>query len=71
MQQFGTVVDVFLELDPAFQEVIANITKRMGAGMAKFITKEVRTCTVHSRALCSYCCVLLRSMILFVALPSA
>ncbi|GFH30941.1 uncharacterized protein HaLaN_29879, partial [Haematococcus lacustris] len=39
MAQFGTVVDVFLSLDPAFQLVIANITRRMGEGMAEFITK--------------------------------
>ena len=41
MKQFGTVVDVFLGLDPGFQEVIADITARMGQGMADFIQKEV------------------------------
>lgn len=41
MQKFDTVIDVFLALDPKFQAVIADITKRMGAGMAKFITKDV------------------------------
>jgi len=41
MEQFGTVVDVFLGLDPGFQEVIADITARMGQGMADFIQKEV------------------------------
>lgn len=43
MAQFSTVVDVFLQLDEQYQEVIANITQRMGAGMAKFIELEVRS----------------------------
>jgi farnesyl-diphosphate farnesyltransferase len=45
MQRFATVVDAFLALHPKFQDVIADITKRMGAGMAEFIAdkEEVRT----------------------------
>jgi farnesyl-diphosphate farnesyltransferase len=35
-------VDVFLSLEPGFQEVIADITRRMGEGMAEFIQREVR-----------------------------
>eukprot|EP00967_Tisochrysis_lutea_P001223 scaffold1624_cov16-Tisochrysis_lutea.AAC.1 len=42
MNEFGIVVDVFLSLDPASQDVIADITKGMGDGMAKFIEKEVK-----------------------------
>ncbi len=42
MAQFSRVVEVVLQLDEQYQEVIANITQRMGAGMAKFITMEVR-----------------------------
>jgi hypothetical protein len=42
MAHFNIVVDVFLRLDRPFQDAIADITKRMGAGMAKFIQKEVR-----------------------------
>ncbi len=42
MAEFGIVVDVFLSLDPASQDVIAEITKDMGDGMAKYIEKEVR-----------------------------
>ncbi|KAL6758365.1 farnesyl-diphosphate farnesyltransferase [Haematococcus lacustris] len=49
MAQFGTVVDVFLSLDPAFQLVIANITRRMGEGMAEFITKEVETVAEYDK----------------------
>lgn len=44
MEQFPTVVNVFLGLDPTFQTVIADITKRMGHGMAEFIEREVETC---------------------------
>ena len=42
MAHFNIVVDVFLRLDQPFQDAIADITRRMGAGMAKFIPKEVR-----------------------------
>ncbi|KAG2500085.1 hypothetical protein HYH03_002362 [Edaphochlamys debaryana] len=41
MAQFGTVVNVFLGLDPQHQQVIADITRRMGYGMAEFIEKDV------------------------------
>lgn len=41
MQQYPKVTAVFLGLDPQFQTVIADITKRMGNGMADFIDKEV------------------------------
>lgn len=45
MGSFATVVDAFLALAPRFQRVIADITRRMGAGMAEFIADkdEVRT----------------------------
>jgi hypothetical protein len=41
MQHLGTVIDVFLGLEPHFQEVIADITQRMGEGMAEFIQRDV------------------------------
>mmetsp|Transcript_20164 Transcript_20164/g.36231 ORF Transcript_20164/g.36231 Transcript_20164/m.36231 type:complete len:519 (-) Transcript_20164:72-1628(-) len=41
MKNFQRVVNVFLSLDPAFQNVIADITKRMGEGMAEFLEKDV------------------------------
>jgi farnesyl-diphosphate farnesyltransferase len=44
MQQLGTVIDVFLGLEQHFQEVIANITQRMGEGMAEFIQRDVSAC---------------------------
>jgi phytoene/squalene synthetase len=41
MAQFDVVVDVFLSLDDVYRRVIADITRRMGEGMADFIQAEV------------------------------
>ncbi|KAG5583570.1 hypothetical protein H5410_054197 [Solanum commersonii] len=41
MDQFHHVSIGFLELGKNYQEVIKDITKRMGEGMAKFLCKEV------------------------------
>eukprot|EP00239_Pterosperma_sp_CCMP1384_P006392 CAMPEP_0197856264 /NCGR_PEP_ID=MMETSP1438-20131217/28246_1 /TAXON_ID=1461541 /ORGANISM="Pterosperma sp., Strain CCMP1384" /LENGTH=429 /DNA_ID=CAMNT_0043471669 /DNA_START=150 /DNA_END=1439 /DNA_ORIENTATION=+ len=43
MANYPMVVDVFLTLKKEYQDVIIDITKRMGAGMAEFIPKEVIT----------------------------
>ncbi|GLU02840.1 hypothetical protein SLE2022_200750 [Rubroshorea leprosula] len=43
MDQFHHVSAAFLELEKGYQEAIADITKIMGTGMAKFICKEVET----------------------------
>lgn len=43
MQKFGIVVDAFLALEKPYQDVIADITRRMGEGMNEFIQKEVKT----------------------------
>lgn len=43
MEQFHHVSTAFLELGKGYQDAIEDITKRMGAGMAKFICKEVET----------------------------
>ncbi|RXH88386.1 hypothetical protein DVH24_042457 [Malus domestica] len=43
MDEFHHVSTAFLELGNGYQEAIEDITKRMGAGMAKFILKEVET----------------------------
>ncbi|KAL9238243.1 hypothetical protein vseg_012693 [Gypsophila vaccaria] len=43
MDEFHNVSTAFLELDRGYQEAIEDITKRMGAGMAKFICNEVET----------------------------
>ena len=36
------VVEAFLNLNEGYQLAIADVTRRMGAGMAEFITKEAR-----------------------------
>ncbi|XP_058113635.1 squalene synthase 1-like [Magnolia sinica] len=43
MDQFHHVSTAFSELGKSYQDAIEDITKRMGAGMAKFICKEVET----------------------------
>ncbi|XP_078446681.1 squalene synthase 8-like [Wolffia australiana] len=43
MDKLHLVSKCFLELDRSYQEVIEDITRRMGVGMAKFICKEVET----------------------------
>ncbi|CAA2981020.1 squalene synthase [Olea europaea subsp. europaea] len=43
MDQFHHVSTAFLELGRSYQEAIEDITRKMGAGMAKFICKEVET----------------------------
>jgi phytoene/squalene synthetase len=43
LEQYQNVTEVFLTLDPEYQAVIADITRRMGAGMAEFIHKDVET----------------------------
>lgn len=43
MRQYRHVAAVFRGLEPAYAAVIADITRRMGAGMADFIEKEVVT----------------------------
>uniref|UniRef100_A0A0E0E8V5 Squalene synthase n=1 Tax=Oryza meridionalis TaxID=40149 RepID=A0A0E0E8V5_9ORYZ len=40
MDKFHYVLTAFLELGSGYQEAIEEITRRMGAGMAKFICKE-------------------------------
>merc|ERR1719327_878904 len=40
MERMPLLVDVFLGLEEKYQAVIADITRRMGAGMAEFIEKE-------------------------------
>lgn len=41
MDEYPKVTAVFLGLKKEYQEVIADITKRMGAGMSNFIRREV------------------------------
>ena len=46
MEQYPLVTDVFLTLGPQYQEVIADICKRMGNGMADFIPQEASTSAI-------------------------
>ncbi|KAL5855937.1 hypothetical protein ACOSQ4_005739 [Xanthoceras sorbifolium] len=43
VDEFHHVSTAFMELEKGHQETIVDFTKRMGAGMAKFICKEVST----------------------------
>ncbi|OIT05553.1 PREDICTED: squalene synthase-like [Nicotiana attenuata] len=43
MDQFHHVSTAFLELGRNYQQVIEDITMRMGEGMAKFVSKEIET----------------------------
>ncbi|CAM0877024.1 unnamed protein product [Alopecurus aequalis] len=43
MDKFRYVSTAFLELGQGYQKAIEEITRRMGAGMAKFISNEVET----------------------------
>lgn len=43
MLEFNNVTEAFLSLDQGYQDVIYDITKRMGHGMRDFIPKEVET----------------------------
>ncbi|KAL2537597.1 Squalene synthase [Forsythia ovata] len=43
MDQFHHVSTSFLELERSYQEPIKDITMKMGAGMSKFVCKEVET----------------------------
>ena len=40
-------MDAFLKLNKGYQAAIADVTERMGAGMAEFITKEARTAVMQ------------------------
>ncbi|KAK9826814.1 hypothetical protein WJX81_003825 [Elliptochloris bilobata] len=43
MRMYPLVTDLFLRLKAPYQKVITDITRRMGAGMAEFLEKEVET----------------------------
>ena len=40
MEQYPRVTEVFGRLDPRYQGVVADICRRMGAGMAEYISKD-------------------------------
>ncbi|KAF9350983.1 bifunctional farnesyl-diphosphate farnesyltransferase/squalene synthase [Mortierella sp. NVP85] len=45
--EFDTVIEGFLNLKPAYQTVIADITKRMGEGMAHYATAGIHVDTIE------------------------
>lgn len=57
LENFDKVSRVFLNLKPEYQEVIADIAKQMGSGMAEFLTKKVVTLKDYDQ----YCWIVLIS----------
>ena len=55
LQEYYKVVAVFKDLSPASQEVIADITKRMGEGMAFYVGKDLGQGTVTLQDYYKYC----------------
>ncbi len=55
LQKYFICVAVFKQLSPASQEVIADITKRMGQGMAQFVSKDLGQGTVKVLDYDLYC----------------
>lgn len=45
--EFDAVIEGFLNLKPAYQTVIADITKRMGEGMAHYATAGIHVDTIE------------------------
>ncbi|CAM9496045.1 unnamed protein product [Ectocarpus sp. 12 AP-2014] len=57
LERFSSVTAVFQSLSQGSQEVISDITKRMGAGMAEFVSKDLgqgTTSTVDYDKYCHY-----------------
>jgi farnesyl-diphosphate farnesyltransferase len=55
LEEFHRCVTVFKSLTPASQEVIADITKRMGQGMASYVSKDLGQGTVTVQDYDLYC----------------
>ncbi|CAN0161598.1 unnamed protein product [Scytosiphon promiscuus] len=55
LEQFSSVTTVFQSLGVESKEVIADITKRMGAGMAEFVTKDLGQGTASTKEYDRYC----------------
>lgn len=54
LERFHYVVDVFLDLKPAYQQVIADITRRMGEGMAKYAGEKTVVTLEDYNEYCHY-----------------
>jgi farnesyl-diphosphate farnesyltransferase len=55
LQQFGVVARVFQSLSPASQAVIQDITRRMGEGMADYVSADLAQGTADQAAYDLYC----------------
>ncbi|CAM9211041.1 unnamed protein product [Discosporangium mesarthrocarpum] len=55
LEQFHSVTTVFQSLEKGSQEVIADVTKRMGAGMAEFVLKDLGQGTTTTLEYNKYC----------------
>ncbi|CAM9097039.1 unnamed protein product [Hapterophycus canaliculatus] len=55
LERFSSVTTVFQSLAARSQEVIADITKRMGAGMAEFVSKDLGQGTGSTEEYDKYC----------------
>jgi len=55
LEKYHHCVDVFKTLSPSSQEVIADITRRMGEGMASYVEKDLGQGTVTLQDYYKYC----------------
>jgi len=55
LQRFGAVVRVFTSLPEGSQEVIRDITNKMGAGMAEYVAADLGQGTIDQAAYDRYC----------------
>lgn len=55
VQEFGKVVRVYKSLKPGIQLIIKDITKKMGDGMAEFVSKDLGQGTVDLKEYDRYC----------------
>lgn len=55
MEEFYRVSRVFKSLQPGMQVVIKDITKRMGEGMAEFVSKDLGQGTTTTKEYDRYC----------------
>ncbi|CAM9390253.1 unnamed protein product [Ascophyllum nodosum] len=55
LERFSSVTSVYLSLTEGSKEVIGDITKRMGAGMAEFVSKDLGQGTISTAEYNRYC----------------
>jgi len=55
LEHFDRVVRVFKSLPKKYRDVILNITERMSRGMARYVGRDLRNGTTHTRDYNRYC----------------